>query len=130
MLVWIPIITPYSCLGLWKSDTNTKSGWGSSQNCLCQSVAIWVFYFIFAVTPILLPDQCTMSTSMSFTDNTKLTLTYFSLQIQTCSFNTKCRPLGCIPLKKHNCSSTIGFNCQGIKVRGGMDLPQQPVWIL
>ena len=57
----------------------------------------------------------------SSNDNTKLTITFFSLKIQTCGFNTKCRPLGCIPLKKHNFWGTIVFKCHGIKVsEGGM----------
>ena len=45
---------------------------------------------------------------------------FFWGQIQTCGFNTKCRPLGCITLKKQNFSGTIAFKYQGIKVSGGV----------
>ena len=70
----------------------------------------------------------TVQYSSSSNDNTKLTITFFSLKIQTCGFNTKCRPLGCIPLKKHNFWGTIVLKCHGIKVsQGGMFL--RGVWI-
>ena len=59
--------------------------------------------------------------SSSYDDNTKLAVTFFTIHPDLWLY-AKCRPLGCVPLKKYNFRCAIVFKCWGIKVRGEYDL--------
>ena len=48
---------------------------------------------------------------------------FCGVEVQICGFNTKCRPLGCMPLKRHNFSGAIVLNVEASKLERGYDLP-------